>query len=79
MIIPKLKRVKISSEQELKTWLAKHAGQKQTVMFVTCNKKSPEKHVSSHQVRSALREGGWSAGRSFTLVGNLEGHVASHA
>jgi len=78
MIIPKLKRIKVSSEQELRNWLAKNSGHKQEVMIVTCNKKSRDKHVSSDQVRETLGEKGWAAGQSYTLDGNLVGHVVSN-
>ncbi|SMX42420.1 hypothetical protein [Actibacterium lipolyticum] len=78
MIIPKLKRVKVSSELELRNWLNKNSEQQQEVMIVTCNKKSRDKHISSDQVRDALSENGWTAGQSYTLDGNLVGHVASH-
>ena len=79
MIIPKLKRVKVSSELELRNWLAKNAAVPQEVMIVTCNKASRDKHISSEQVREALGKHGWTAGRSYTLAGNLDGHVVSHA
>lgn len=78
MIIPKLKRIKVSSAQELRNWLAKNSEREQEVMIVTCNKKSRDKHISSDQVRDALCENGWAAGQSYTLDGNLVGHVGSH-
>ena len=78
MTIPKLKRVKVSSEQELRSWLAKNGGVAQHVMIVTCNKTSPDKYIRSEDVRRALLEQGWTAGQSFTLSGNLTGHVARH-
>ena len=78
MTVPKLKRIKISSEQGLDNWLAKNS-EKGEVLLVTCGKKSPDKFVSSEQVRLALNEHGWTAGSSFTLKGNLVGHVAKHA
>lgn len=77
MIIPKLKRIKVSSEQELRNWLAKNPDQMQDVMIVTCNKKSPDKHLSRDQVKDVLAQNGWLAGRSYTLIGNLDGHVIS--
>jgi len=77
MIIQKLKRIKVSSEEELRSWLAKNAACETDVMIVTCNKLSKVKHVSNTQVRSALGDLGWRAGRSYTLKGNLVGHVAS--
>lgn len=79
MHIPKLKRVKVSSEDELRNWLAKNTELRQDVMIVTCNKKSRDKHLSSNQVRELVREKGWNIGRSYTLVGNLEGHVVGRS
>ena len=78
MIIPKLKRIKVSSEQELRNWLARNSEDEKDVMIITCNKKSRDKYVSSDLVRDALSEHGWAAGQSYTLDGNLVGHVASH-
>ena len=78
MTIPNLKRIKVSSEQELRTWLSKNSERQQEVMIVNCNKKSRDKHISSDQVRDAVGESGWNAGRSFTLDGNLVGHVVSN-
>ena len=77
MTIPKLKRIKVSSERELRAWLSKNAAA-QDVMIVTCNERSRTQHISSAQVRSVLGETGWKTGRSYTLDGNLLGHVASH-
>ena len=79
MNLPKLKRIKVSSEKELRQWFAKNSEHGQEVMIITCNKKSRDKYVSGDQVRAAVREYGWAAGRSYTLVGNLEGHVVSYA
>ncbi|KLN61702.1 hypothetical protein WH96_05105 [Kiloniella spongiae] len=78
MNIPKLKRIKVLSEQELRNWLGKNSEQEQEVMIITCNKKSRDKYLSRDQVRSALNEHGWTAGQSYTLNGNLIGHVVSH-
>lgn len=75
MIIPRLKRVKVSTEQELRSWLLKNSEHAHDVMIVTCNKTSRNKYVSSDQVRNALNEFGWRAGQSYTLEGNLVGHV----
>jgi hypothetical protein len=75
MALPKLERIRVSSEQELRSWLSKNSELSRQVIIVTCNKKSRDKHVSSDQVRNALSERGWVAGRSYTLVGNLVGHV----
>ena len=77
MIIPKLKRIKVSSEQELRNWLTKNPDQMQDVMIVTCNKKSHDKHLSRDQMQDVLAQNGWLARRSYTLLGNLDGHVIS--
>lgn len=47
----KLKRIKVSSVDELRNWLTKNSDRPQEIMIVTCNQKSPEKHISSAQVR----------------------------
>jgi citrate lyase synthetase len=74
--IPQLKRIKVSSEEELHNWLRKNSDLAEEVMLVTCGQKSRNKHISSAVVRRVLSENGWSAGKSYTLVGNLEGHIA---
>lgn len=78
MNLPKLKRVKVSTEQELRTWLNKNSECPQEVMITTCNKASRKKHLSSQQVRKTAAECGWIPGRSYTLDGNLHGHVISN-
>ncbi len=75
MSIPNLKRIKVSSGQELRNWLAKQPDQQQTVMLLTCNKTSRNKYVSREEVDEALVEHGWVAGVKYTLNGNLIGHV----
>ncbi|MGH1368450.1 MAG: hypothetical protein ACRBCL_07510 [Maritimibacter sp.] len=77
MTIPKLKRVKVASEQELRTWLNKNSGQAQDVMIVTCNKKSHQKYIARDQLYDAVVLSGWTAGRRYTLDGNLVGQVIS--
>ncbi len=77
MILPKLKRIKVSSESELRHWLARHSGQARDVVIVTCNKTSRDKFVASAQVRDVLEEFGWKARRSHTLRGNLVGHIVT--
>lgn len=44
-------------------------------MIVTCNRTSRDKYISTHQVSEVLEEFGWDKGRSYTLSGNLVGHV----
>ncbi|GLQ36239.1 hypothetical protein GCM10007939_25230 [Amylibacter marinus] len=68
----------MSSTTELRNWLDKNAGRRQEVMIVTCDKTSRTKHISRDQVKDALGNAGWNAGRSYTLDGNLVGHVISH-
>ncbi len=76
MTVPKLKHIRVSSESELRSWLSKHADQFQEALLVTCGKKSRDKHVTCDQVLDALADHEWSRGRSYTLKGNLIGHVA---
>ena len=77
MGIPNLKRVKITSEQELKVWLTKQPDQEQSVMLVSYTKTSRDKHVSCEQVHEALSLYGWTSGRRYTLNRHLIGHVIS--
>jgi len=79
MHIPKLKRIKVSSEQELRKWLSKNSQITQDVMIVTSTKKSPGKHVPSALVRDVLRDFGWCPGQSYTLPGDLYGHIVTPA
>ena len=76
MNIPNMKRIKISTESDLVSWLSKNASTAEQVMFVTCGKASPNKHIKGARVRELLEDNGWLAGQSFTLIGNLQGHVA---
>ena len=76
MPIPKLKRVKVSTIEELQIWLEKNAGSAQEVMIVTSAKKSSNAHIRSETIRNVLGEHGWTAGASYTLSGDLYGHVA---
>jgi hypothetical protein len=77
MSIPNLKRVRISSVQELESWLAKQSDQAQSVMVVTYSEATHDKFVSHDQVGDVLTAHGWDAGRRYTLNGNLIGHVMS--
>ncbi|MCC1494014.1 hypothetical protein [Cognatishimia sp. F0-27] len=79
MTMPTLKRIKVATEQELRHALAKEFGSDREVMIVTSNAKSRDKHISSELVREAARENGWQPGRSYTLSGNLLGHVVSRS
>lgn len=79
MGMPKLKRIKVSSDAQLRQWLSQNKDIGQQVMIITCDKTSPDNHISSQEVRAALSDLGWTAGRSYTLPGNLMGHVAAHA
>jgi hypothetical protein len=78
MTLPKLKRIKVTSERDLQNWLTKNKGHGQDVMIVTCNKTSLKKHISTVHLHRVLKETGWTAGRSYTLDGNLVGHVVHH-
>lgn len=79
MTLPSLKHVRISSQQELRNWIEKNSNLNGEFMIVTYSKKSPKKHVRTVQVRDTLERTGWSLSRSFTLNGDLVGHVVSSA
>ena len=79
MVIPSLKRIKVSSSDELENWLAKNSTFDRDIMFLTCSKKTSGKYLSSAAVRDVLARQGWAAGRSYTLNGDLLGHVASRS
>ena len=49
MSIPRLKRIKVSSVQELRNWLSKQPDQEQSVMVLTCKENSRDKYVSREQ------------------------------
>ncbi len=75
MNIPKLKRIRISSEEDLRIWLAGHSGQEGSVMLVTSTKAASRPHVSRAQVGDALAAHGWIGGPRYTLNATLVGHV----
>lgn len=78
-MIPSLKRVKVETRQELETWLTRNAGGSEDVMIVTRGKRSSDTTLSRQDVRQALQDASWRAGRSYTLNGNLVGHIAHRA
>lgn len=75
MAIPKLKRVKILSADELCVWLAKNVDIGQDIMLVMFDKSSGDKHIAREVVNEALVDAGWGSGRIYTLHGNQIGHV----
>lgn len=77
MTIPNLKRVKVSSVQELRNWLARHPDHDDSVMLVTHDKTARQKHVSRDQLHDVLAAHGWTGGRRYTLNGTLIGEVIS--
>ena len=79
MTMPKMKRIRVSTDQELRNVLAKKSGASQEVMIVTGNAKSRENHISSERVRQVAQESGWQPGPSYSLSGNLLGHVVRHS
>ena len=79
MKIPNLKRIKVSSETELATWLSKRPKQFESVMITTTTKPSGPNFVGRDQVEAALAAHGWIAGPCFTLNGGLIGHVISQS
>lgn len=77
MTIPKLKRIKISSELELRTWLTRSGDQHDDVMLVTYKSASDPRHVSRQIVHEALADHGFVGGPRYTLNTGLLGHVIS--
>ena len=75
MGIPALKRVKVTSEQQLRTWLRQSRPDLREVMIVTNNRRSRETYLGTAQVRDVVGETGWTAVMSYTLPGNQLGHV----
>ena len=75
MSIPSLKRVRISTDLELRRWLAKGGGDGGPVMLVTKASGAPGACLGGAEVRAAIRKAGYHAGRSYTLNGGLLGHV----
>lgn len=84
MSIPTLKRIRISSQIDLTTWLSKSAAQADiadmnSVMLVSHSDKANKSHLSVNEVREALNEQAWKLERSYTLNGGLLGHVISRS
>lgn len=75
MMVPTLKRIKVSSEEALTSWLSQHRGAEDCVMLVTYSDASSAKHVSRERVADALAAHGWVPGARYTLNGSLLGHV----
>ena len=73
--IPKLKRVRIYTEQDLENWVSKPAPQEETVMLVTYNEASGPKHVSREKIRDAITPYGWIGVSRHTLNTHLIGQV----
>lgn len=75
MKIPSMKRVKVTSPQELDVWLTKYDGTPGSVMLVTHADAAHKDHVSREQVQGVLGVHGWAAGVRYTLNATLLGHV----
>lgn len=75
MGIPNLKRIRVKSEQELESWLARHPSHKEDVMVVTHANTSHDKFVSHEGIGQVLATHNWKAGRRYTIGNDLLGHV----
>ena len=71
-----LRRIKVSSLDQLRTWVSANVNQRRDVMIVTNSKPNSRHYISSAQVRAVLSDFGWQAGPSSTLKGGLMEHVA---
>jgi hypothetical protein len=69
MIAAKTEADKVSSEHELRNWLAKNSRTKKEVMIVTLQQESRDKH---QRIWCRIYdENSWAAGQNYTLDGNL--------
>lgn len=75
MNMPSLKRIRVTSEQQLRSRLARLSPDDASVMLVTCTRSTPDKYLSPDCIRSAVIAHGWSNGRRYTLNANQIGHV----
>lgn len=75
MSIPNLKRVTISSVQQLENWVQKNADLGHSVMLVLFDKTGGERFIEPDVVSATLTAQGLNSGRRYTLHGNLIGHV----
>ena len=75
--LPKLKKIRISSELELDIWLKRNTNHEESVILVTHTNKAHKNYVSRRQVNEILVQYGWEANSRFNLGSNLLGHVVS--
>jgi len=75
MSLPKLKHIKVDSEQQLDVWLAKNSSQQESVMLVAHANRTHIKFVSREQIRQTLNKHSWEAGPCHTIGSDLLGHV----
>ena len=79
MAVPTMKRVTVTSELALRSWLTGAAGQAGQVMLVTRADATSAKHVSREQMQTAAAEHGWTPGRRYTLGAGIVGQVIERA
>jgi len=77
MAIPNLKRIKVTSLEQLSAWLSKQPSAPQQVMLVTLTSKTNTHYISREDIDTAVQTHGWSIGFKYTLKGDLLGHVIS--
>ena len=75
MRIPDLKRIRITSADDLRHWLARNADFADRVMLVTHARSTDARHVSREDVVDVLAENGWVGEARYTLNATLLGHV----
>lgn len=75
MSIPTLKRIRITSVQQLETWLSNNSDHPSDIMIVTFTDPTHPDFVSVDQLKNGLVSYGWSQGRRYTLGKNQLGHV----
>ena len=83
MSIPSLKRIRISTTQDILNWASKSATDislnETEVMLATHQDRTNKAHVNIEDIREILGKHLLSVQRSYTLNGGLLGHVVGKA
>lgn len=77
MTIPALKRVRISSIDQLQDWLRKNCEHPGPVMLVTSLRPESAGFLERDRIAKTLAKHGWTAGPRYTLSEDRLGHVIS--
>ena len=75
MAIPNLKRLKVTSLQDLESRLKDVSVDLQVVMVTTTAQALSSTHVNSGDINQCIRKLGWTHDKSYTLIGGLIGQL----